>query len=82
MTKKIRQKDLTKVNVKWGNIFGLLLLIFCIYLFIKAAPCMDRIFENLGNGYYAYSDSPTIKIAMVGLVCITIVSVVKILGNR
>jgi hypothetical protein len=70
------------MTIKWGNIFGLLLLIFSIYLFVKLAPCLDRIFENISDGYYGYSESPTIKIAILGLICITIVSVVKIICNR
>ena len=67
--------------ILWKNMFGLMFLIFCIYLFIKAKPFLNRILEDLADGYY-YDHSPALKVAMFGLICVTIVAVVKILSKR
>ena len=69
------------MRIRWENVFGLMFLIFCIYLFFKAKPCLDRMFENWTNVYY-YSYNPVVRVAMFGLVCLTIVAVVKILSKR
>ena len=70
------------MRIRWENIFGLLLLIFSIYLFVKIRPFLDQWFENMDNSPYPYSYSPTTRIAVIGLICVTVVAVVKIIANR
>ncbi len=70
------------MRIHWENIFGLLLLIFGIYLFVKIRPYLDRIFEDLANGYYYHSHDPMLRIIMFGLICVTIVAVAKIISKR
>ena len=69
------------MRINWENLFGALLFVFSIYLFIKLRPYLDRLFEDMGNGYY-YLHSPVYRIAAIGLVCVTIVAVVKIISRR
>ena len=70
------------MRIRWENVFGLMFLIFCIYLFFKAKPYLNRIFEDLADGYYFHSGDPTIKLIMLGLVCVTIVAIAAIMSNR
>ena len=70
------------MRIRWDNIAGLFLVVFGIYLFIKIRPFLDQWFENLGNDDPFSPVSPTIRMATIGLVCVTIVAVVKILANR
>ena len=70
------------MRIRWENVFGIMFLIFCIYLFIKSKPYMDRIFEDLAGGYYYHSHSPVLRLAIFGLMCVTLVAVVKILSKR
>ena len=70
------------MRIRWENMFGLMFFIFCIYLFFKVKPYLDRIFEDMANGYYYHSYDPAFKIIMFGLICVTIVSVVKIISKH
>ena len=70
------------MRIRWENIFGLLLLIFGIYLFVKIRPYLNRIFEDLANGYYYHSHDPMLRVIMFGLICVTIVGVVKIISKH
>jgi len=69
------------MRINFENLFGILLFVFCIYLFIRLRPYLDRLFEDLGNGYH-YPYSPLSRIAVIGLVCLTIVAVAKIISRR
>ena len=69
------------MRIRWENVFGLMFFIFCIYLFFKIKPYLNRMFEDWANSYY-YSYSPIVRVAMFGLVCVTIVAVVKLICNR
>ena len=71
-----------EMPMRWTNVFGLMFLIFCIYLFIKAKPFLNSIFEDLADGYYYHNHSPVLRVAVFGLICVTIVAVVKILSER
>ncbi len=69
------------MRIKWENIFGVMLFVFCIYLFFKVKPYFDRLFEDMQNNYY-YCYSPVVKIAVFGLICVTIVAVIKMIFDR
>ena len=70
------------MEIKWSNIFGLILLIFCIYLFFKTGPCVTRFFESMSTNYCFYAETPTMKVMLIGLICVTIVAVTKMIINR
>ncbi len=70
------------MRIRWDNVFGLMFLILCIYLFVKARPYLNRVFEDLADGYYYHSHDPMLGVIIFGLVCVTIVAVVKIISNR
>jgi hypothetical protein len=77
---KLRNK---KMRVKWENIFGLLLLIFAVYLFIKMRPFFNNLFEDVNQvHYYGYGPSMLLRVLMLGLVCLTAVAVAKIISRR
>ena len=70
------------MSIKWDNIFGFLALIFCIYLFSKMAPYINVFAEALTDGYYFYYDDPVVKILAIGIVCMTVIGIVKIISRR
>lgn len=70
------------MRIRWENVFGLMALVLCIYVFIKAKPYLDRVFEDLADGYYYHSHDPMLRVIIFGLVCVTIVAVVKIISER
>jgi hypothetical protein len=70
------------MRIRWENIFGLLLLIFGIYLFVKIRPYLDRVFEDLADGYYHHRYDPMQRVIVFSLICLIIVAIVKIITNR
>lgn len=70
------------MRIRWENIFGLLLLILGIYLFVKIRPYLDRVFEDLADGYYYHRYDPMQRVIVFGLICLVIVAIVKIIANR
>jgi len=70
------------MRIRWENIFGLVFLAFCIYLFIKVKPYLNRMFEGLADGYYCYGYDPMLRVILFGLICVTIVAVAKIISKH
>lgn len=70
------------VQIRWDNIFGALLLIFCIYVFIKLMPIMHQWFESVRYGFYFPAESPAMKVMLLGLLCVSAVAIVKIIMNN
>ena len=69
------------MRVRWENVFGLMLLIFSIYLFIKMGPFLKNLFEDLNGGYY-HHDDPLLRVLMLGLLCLTVLAALTIISNR
>ena len=69
------------MRIRWENVFGLIFFIFCIYLFFKVMPYLNRIFEDLTDNYY-HSHDPMLRVIMFGIICMTIVAVAKIISRR
>lgn len=69
------------MKIRWGNIFGLMLLIFGVYVFLKMRPFLENVFEELNSGYY-HCGNPILGIAVLGLLCITLIGALRILSNR
>lgn len=70
------------MRIRWERIMGISLLGVFIYLFFKVKPYLNRIFEDLADGYYYHSHDPMLRVIMFGLICVTIVAVAKIISNR
>ena len=69
------------MNIRWGNILGLMLIIFGIYLFLKLRPFLENAIEDLNSGYYHHGD-PVFRIAVLGILCITLIGAIKIFSDR
>ncbi|MHC4728282.1 MAG: hypothetical protein ACYS17_13760 [Planctomycetota bacterium] len=69
------------MRIRWENIFGLMLLAFFIYLFIKMKPFWEHIFESI-NGVYYYRHDLLLKVLMLTLLCLTAVAIAKIISRR
>lgn len=70
------------MQIRWENIFGTLFLIFGIYMFVKLIPMLNRWLEEIGDGYYFYAETPTMKVMLLGLLCVSAVAIVKIIVNH
>lgn len=68
------------MTIKWKNIFALAILICLIILLLRLPEILDRLSFSIDMPHYF--DDPMIGLCFLGLVCLTIVSVVKILSNR
>ncbi|KKR96380.1 MAG: hypothetical protein UU48_C0032G0004 [Candidatus Uhrbacteria bacterium GW2011_GWF2_41_16] len=69
------------MEIRWRNIFALLLIIFVFYVFVKIRPFLNNIFDDLNFEGYGYCD-PNIIVILFGMACITIVAVIKIFSDR
>lgn len=69
------------MKIKWINIFGFGILICFIVLLFKLSKILDRLPDTIELPYYV-TDSLTFAIFCFGLICVTIIGVVKILSNR
>jgi len=71
------------MHIRWENIFGLLLLIFGIYLFVKMRPFLETLFEDVNHvHYYGRGPEQLIRVLMLGLLCLTVLAAIKIFSNR
>ena len=69
------------MKIKWINIFGFGILICFIVLLFRLSKILDRLPDRIELPYYV-TDSPTFAIFCLGLICVTMIGVVKILSNR
>lgn len=68
------------MKIKWLNVFVFAILICLIVLLFKLPKVLDHISCTIEIPYYI--NDPTFGIMALGLICVTIVAVVKILSNR
>lgn len=68
------------MRIKWGNIFALAILICLVILLLRLPEVLDRLSYTIWVPYYV--NDPTFGMFALGLICITIVAVVKILSRR
>jgi len=68
------------MRIRWENLIPLFLLILIVILIIKS-----RLFEffsqSIENLFYC-QDDPMYGLACLGIICITIVGIFKIISNR
>jgi hypothetical protein len=69
------------MEIRWGNIFAVLMIIFAIYLFFKAKPAIDRFFEDLEYMPMRH-DHGMFALTIFAMILITAVAVIKIISNR
>jgi len=72
------------MRIRWENIFGLLLLIAGIYLFVKMRPCLENLFDDANHVHYYYGGGPEqlTRALMLGLLCLTVIAAITIFSNR
>jgi hypothetical protein len=68
------------MRIKWGNIFALAILICLVILLLRLPEVMNRLSYTIWIPYYI--NDPVFGILVFGLICITVVAVVKILSRR
>jgi uncharacterized membrane protein YedE/YeeE len=68
------------MKIKWGNVFAFAILICLIILLLRLFTLVDRISPVLWPPYYV--NDPAFGILALGLICVTIVAVVKIISGR
>ena len=68
------------MRIKWANIFALAILICLIILLCKLPRILDRMPEMINSPYYI--NDPAYVIMILGLICVTVVAVIKILSSR
>ena len=67
--------------IRWNNILGLLLLVIGIYLLVKLVPVLDNFCDQVGPVRY-HDPDPFHRAVVLGILCITVVAVCKIMCNR
>ena len=68
------------MKIKWGNVFAFAILICLIILLLRLSALVDRVSPVLWTPYYVHD--PAFGILALGLICVTIVAVVKIISGR
>ena len=69
------------MRIKWENIIVLVLIITLIVLLFKLPPLLHHLSEDLGTVYYRDGD-PAVGILALGIICITILGIVKIISSN
>ena len=69
------------MRIKWENIIVLTLIITLIVLLFKLPLLLRNLSEDFGMLYYREGD-PVIGILSLGLICITILGIVKIISRK
>lgn len=70
------------MRIRWDNIFGLMLVIFLIYLFVRLKPFLERKFEDLSYVRYGNRFDPVTEILVIGILCFTVIAVVQIINRN
>ena len=68
------------MKIKWTNIFGLVFLVFILTLMFKLPGMLDEISCRINLPDYL--NDPALGLMFLGLICVTIVAVAKIIGNK
>ncbi|AQQ70918.1 hypothetical protein SMSP2_01281 [Limihaloglobus sulfuriphilus] len=68
------------MKIKWANILTAAILIFLVTLGVKLARNVDDISLNIRLPYYL--EDPVYGLMFLGLICVTIVAVVKIITKK
>ena len=69
------------MRIKWENIIVLVLIITLIVLLYKLPSLLRRLSEDFGTVYYHGGD-PVLGIPALGIVCMTILGIVKIISSN
>ena len=69
------------MRIKWENIIIPLLIIMLLVLLFHMPDALRRLSADLGIVYHATND-PVIGLAALGIICVTIVGVARIISNN
>ena len=69
------------MRIKWENIIVLVLIITLIVLLFKLPSLLRHLSEDFGTVYYHGGD-PVIDLLALGIICITVLGIVKIIANN
>ena len=69
------------MEIKWGNVFIILIVVFAIYLFVKVKPAIDGFFDNFGSTPVK-QDVGTMMTIFIGMGLLTIIVIVHIICNK
>ncbi len=69
------------MRIKWENIIIPLLIVMLIVLLFHMPDALRRLSADLGTVYHD-ADDPAIGIMALGIICVTIVGVARIISNN
>lgn len=70
------------MRIRWENVLVPVLIIVLIVLLLKMPVILRRFSDDFGTIYHGPGD-PAIGLMALGLICVTIIGIVKIIwGNR
>lgn len=69
------------MRIKWENIIIPLLIIILIVFLFHMPDALRRLSADLGTVYHG-ADDPAIGILALGIICVTIVGVARIISNN
>lgn len=70
------------MKIRWGNIIVVILLILALVIWLKAGPQIAELFSAMSDvGPYGDTTGRTFGLMAFGLICVTLVAIVKILVN-
>lgn len=70
------------MRINWKNIYGLLGVIFSIYLFCKVKPIAAAWFDSMADNREFFDKHPALPFLAIAVICVMVVAVAKILSNR
>jgi len=71
------------MRVKWKNVLAVMLAIFALIVWVKAGPQISQFLSAIPRiGPNGDRDDCTYGLMGFGLICVTVVVIVKILANR
>jgi len=68
------------MRIKWENIIPLILIITLIVLLVKLPSLLNGLSSDY-SASYGRSSNPVVKIGSLGLICITVLGIFKIISN-
>ena len=70
------------MRINWKNIYGMLGVILCVYLFFKTRPIAAGWFESMQYNREFFEEHPELPFLTIAVVCATIVGIIKMLSRR
>ncbi len=68
------------MKIKGTNVFRLVVLVLIVFLFCKLVGISDKITCRIDFPYYL--DDPVYGLMFLGLICVTLITIIKLIINR